>query len=170
MFNPLALPILGGSLVVSAMVGIHLGQSSIEMINPIHFQGPALHPRDRGVAIDENDLLPPPQRVAYANLYGWEQGRLAQMADCGDCRMLGRDDASVYSATVPYFGPGQTSRPTRRASEPEGEIEQAVLAAVAEQPPARSLVERYAHYPIAEEDVAESEPEPVFAEEKVEAW
>jgi hypothetical protein len=48
MTSPFALPVLGGSLLAAVALGIHLGESSIGQINPLYFQGPAVHPRDRG--------------------------------------------------------------------------------------------------------------------------
>src|SRR5688572_27904464 len=50
------LPVLGGSLLAAIAFGVHLGESSIGLINPIYFQAPPLHPRERGVAIDEASL------------------------------------------------------------------------------------------------------------------
>ena len=99
MNSPFTLPVLGGSLLAAVAFGVHLGESSISQINPIYFQGPPLHPRDRGAAIDESTLhRAPPIQMA---LYGWEQGHAARAAECGDC---GVRSAPVYSARVPYFG------------------------------------------------------------------
>ena len=87
MLNPFTLPALGGALLGAVVLGIHLGESAVGLIDPIHFQGPAVHPRDRGAAIDET-ALSAPQRTPYHELYGWEEGRLARAADCGDCEAL----------------------------------------------------------------------------------
>src|SRR6185369_16621075 len=43
MHSPSTWPLLAGSLVASVAFGIHLGESSIGLINPIYFQAPPLH-------------------------------------------------------------------------------------------------------------------------------
>jgi hypothetical protein len=142
--------------------GIHLGESSIGLINPIYFQAPPLHPRERGAAIDESTLS---QRTPdpYAGLYGWQQGQAALAADCGDCAVRYRDH-SAYSARVPYFG---SSGDLRRVVV---HVRQELGDDFAEAPQDMSLrdrnIERYAHYPVTldepkprVETLAESEPE-----------
>jgi len=157
MINPLTLPMLGGSLLAAVALGVHLGESSVGLIHPIHFQGPALHPRDRGAAIDETRL--PPRAPAYGELYGWEQGEAARAADCGNCEALRARAAYAhdYSAEVPYFG-----GPAEQARVPD--VRDAVVAhgAPAEEPPGaeeivrpKPPVARYAYYPVVAEEIAE---------------
>lgn len=162
MINPLTVPALGGALLAAVAVGIHLGESSIGLINPIYFQGPAIHPKDRGAAIDEA-ALQAPRPARYDQLYGWEEGQVARAADCGDCEALRARDtyARDYSARVPYFG-GETE--PRRYASAEPEAEPAVYYEAAA-PYAEEVIEpeppalRYAHYPVSYEEAA-AEPEP----------
>lgn len=72
-----------GLALAAAALGAHLGGSTIAMIDPVHFQGPALHPRERGVAIEEEAVQP--ARPAFASLYGWTDGAAARAEDCGGC-------------------------------------------------------------------------------------
>jgi len=124
---------------------MHLGDSAIGMINPIHFQGPAPHPRDRGVAIDE-PVLPEPARRPYSEQYGWEDGRAARLVDAGAAPVAVR----TYSATVPYFGqsraPAAILQPAE-APEPPMYSEEKLAEPAVE-------IHRYAYYP-----VVETEPE-----------
>jgi hypothetical protein len=152
--NPFSLPILGASLLGAVVVGLHLGESSIGLINPIYFQAPPLHPRERGAAIDEASLQ---QRgPAYSQLYGWEQGYAARAADCGNCEALQARDAyaHAYSARVPYFGNHAAVRPAVAAAP---DVLEERLAEAREDPaPRLAQIERYAYYPV--EEVAEPEP------------
>jgi len=160
MINPFTLPALGGALLAAVALGVHLGQSAIGLINPIYFQGPAVHPRDRGAALDESAL--PSRPPAYGELYGWEQGQSARAADCGDCAALRARDAYAYSAQVPYFG----GPPEVRAGDVRDSVavhvgipEAAMSAGEAVEPPepapAPAPVLRYAHNPVAAEQAAE---------------
>ena len=116
MTSPFTLPMIGGSLLAAVAFGVHLGESAVSMINPIYYQGPAIHPRDRGAAIDESQLTPSRGPV-YAELYGWREGDAARAADCGDCGMATVGRARAYSAVVPYFGGREARRPQRNWSE-----------------------------------------------------
>jgi len=101
MANPFTLPFLGGTLLVAIAGGIQLGESTVGLIHPIHFQGPAVHPRDRGAAIDENPVRA--TEPSFASLYGWDQGRSAWIEDCGDC-----DALSARDSYVEYYDPPVT--------------------------------------------------------------
>lgn len=149
MTSPFTLPALGASLVLGAVLGIQLGESTIGLINPIHFQGPAVHPRERGTALDPTSQPSQPRAPAYAQLYGWEQGYASRAADCGDCAALAARDAYAYSAEVPYFGGGQ--EPVRAVRVHRAGQEDLADAFV-EAPPVDEPVLRYAHYPIAEDE------------------
>lgn len=144
--SPFTLPVLGGSLLAAVALGVHLGESSIGLINPIYFQAPPLHPRERGAAIDESSLhRAPPVQTA---LYGWEAGHAARAAECGDC---GVRDSNVYSARVPYFG---NRSDVRVAVAETRELMGERFAEVPEDLSERaSQVERYAHYPVTEDEV-----------------
>ena len=157
MINPLTLPMLGGSLLAAVALGVHLGESSVGLIHPIHFQGPALHPRERGAAIDESRL--PPRAPAYGELYGWEQGDAARAADCGNCEALQARAAYAqdYSAEVPYFGgPEEQARAAdvRDAADAHVALVEELRGAeeiVRPKPP----IARYAYYPVVAEEIAE---------------
>ncbi len=152
MVNPYTLPVLGGSLLAAVALGVHLGESSVGLINPIHFQGPAVHPRDRGAALDESRL--PPRAPAYGELYGWEAGAAARAADCGDCEALRVRAAYAhdYSAEVPQFG-----GPVEPRFVEPGEADDAPIVldgmAAGEAAGPKHPVMRYASYPIAAEEV-----------------
>ena len=142
-----SLPILGGSLLVAAAVGVQLGESSIGLINPIYFEEPPLHPRDRGAAIEERALQP--ARNGYAGLYGWEQGHAAIAAECFECGAPGARGEQAYSARVPYFGSrGEVRVAVADARELLGDRFAEVPDDVS---PRRADVERYAHYPVTED-------------------
>lgn len=151
MTSPFALPVLGGSLLAAVAFGIHLGESAIGQINPIYFQGPAVHPRDRGAAIDESNL-PPPVRPAYRDLYGWDEGDAARAAECYGCGRSRARRAHAYSAEVPYFGSRDDLRAAVREARDElGESFSEAPDQVGFQP---APVLRYAYYPITEEEAA----------------
>jgi hypothetical protein len=168
MHSPFALPVLSASLLASIALGVHLGQSSISQINPIYFEAPPVHPRDRGVAVDEASLRRTPD--PYLQYYGWEQGRAALASECTHCgaRPL-RDPYAAYSAEVPYFGSRSELR--QAVSDARDELGDE-FASVPEDLSARvQPIERYAHYPVTVEQpkdnveiVAEAAPEPVTFE------
>ncbi|MDQ4087707.1 MAG: hypothetical protein M3177_06835 [Pseudomonadota bacterium] len=167
MASPYTLPALGGSILAAVVLGIHLGQSSVGLINPIYFQGPALHPRERGAAIDENAVRPRPP--AYGQLYGWDEGSAARAADCVGCETVQAHTAYAYSAQVPYFGSREELREADRRerarsraawAQQEAQREELQEFAVEEVVEPKPPVLRYAYYPI-EEPV--EEPEPVDA-------
>jgi hypothetical protein len=169
MTNPFALPILGGSLLAAVAAGIHLGESAVSMIDPVHFRGPAVHPRDRGAALDERALLA--SRAPAPRLYGWEEGHAARarMAGCDGCAVFDDGDSGVYSAVVPYFGGDDVPAKTRGPVDPEpvpsvrvhrgsdrfagGEPEMVEVDRRSD-----SRIERYAHFPLGYEEAAFSAP------------
>ncbi len=151
--SPFTLPILSGSLLAAVALGVHLGESSVGLINPIYFQEPPLHPRDRGAAIDERSLNRA-QPVA-AELYGWEQGHAARAADCGNCDALRARDAYAYSARVPYFGSGGAVRVA--VAEARDELGDRFAEVPEELSPRHADVERYAYYPVNEEAATRAE-------------
>jgi hypothetical protein len=145
MVNPSTLPALGGALLAAVVLGIHLGESAVGLIDPIHFQGPAVHPRDRGAAIDPNRIAP--RRPSYADLYGWEEGHAALAAGCDGCDAPSGRAAYAYSAEVPYFGAGVAAQPEPVRYVPDPKPEPREAWAAREEP-----VARYAHYPVSADE------------------
>lgn len=138
MLNAFPWPLVGASLLGAVAFGIHLGETTVGLIDPIHFQGPAVHPRDRGAIYQ-----PRPQPVVtYADLYGWDEGQTALTAECVGCASV-EDDFS-YSAAVPYFG-----------AEADGDVEVIHVRATLEEKTrnhgmaeAEKEILPYAYYPI----------------------
>ena len=162
MLNPFSWPVVGASLLGAVVAGLHLGQSSVGLINPIYYQAPPLHPRLRGAAIDESTLSRTPE-PAYAQLYGWEQGHAARAADCGNCEALRARDAYAYSARVPYFGGREgLGRHVRQARADLGDQ----FAELPEETASRfAAAERYAHYAISEDEAEPKAEMPTAADE-----
>jgi hypothetical protein len=136
------LPALGALLVAAAAFGVHLGESAVAEINPAHFRGPAIHPRDRGAIVDEAAVTPAGPR--FAALYGWAEGNRARAEDCIDCEALRARDADRAAVYVPP--PEPAYRPARAqiaAAEPEVVYEVKWRE-----------VDRYARYPITAEEAA----------------
>jgi len=138
-----------GSAALAVGLGVQLGASTIREINPIHFQGPPIHPRDRGAAIDPAALRPPAQS-AYAQAYGWGEGERARAAASG------YEDFDFAPPPI-----------VRRAADASWQQEAAPLAL----PPwprgevsAHPEIERYTDYPI--EQRAADEPAPAKDEDE----
>lgn len=162
MASPLTLPALGVAGFLAVVAGIQLGNSAVGAIDPVYFRGAAVHPRDRGAALDERELEAARlarRATAYNELYGWDEGRAARLADCQGCSMT-RVAAGDYSALVPYFG----SREERRADEARERNRVDALYEkredeAAEQREARAdHVARYLDFPVAEPAVQVVEP------------
>jgi hypothetical protein len=138
-------PLLGGVMLGAAAAGVLMGESAISQINPIYFQGAAVHPRDRGAAVAD---IAPMEGERFADQYGWAEGRAARLADCVDCAALTARDQFAAPSVHPAVA----------------EVREAQQQARAEPLPETFVVEyadvdRYAHYPI------ETEDEPVSKEE-----
>ena len=159
------LPALGAALLVAAGTGVHLGQSAIDLIDPVHFQGPAVHPRDRGAAIDEAQRAP--RAPAFASHYGWEEGNEARAADCGGCDALAARDAYAHSAYVQVQPAVEEhwQAPVRVHRDSHGFIVEEA-AVVDDELAGRKDLERYAYYPIEEEAGPPSKPEDYAAYEE----
>lgn len=150
---------LGGAVLVAAAAGILLGESAIDEINPLYFQGQAVHPRDRGAAIDETALAPAGAR--FADHYGWEQGQEARTADCNGCDALGARDAYASGAHFAVIETGWRTEPQPVAyfhSDPEPESDPEEEASTIEP----SEIERFASFQV-EEKAAAAEPVEVAA-------
>jgi hypothetical protein len=138
---------IGVALAVG--LGVQMGESAIHEINPIHFQGVPVHPRDRGAAIDPG-ALPAPAQSAYAQAYGWGEGNTARSRDSG------YEDFDFAPPPI-----------VRRAADAAWHEEAAPLS-LPPWPPgqvsAHPEVERYMTYPVAQQ--ATEKPEPAAVEEE----
>ncbi len=154
---------LAGGLLAAGALGVQLGESAIAEIDPIHFQGAAVHPRDRGAAIDPNAVAG--AEPGFAQAYGWEEGHAARQADCDGCDVLTPYEAFAYV------------QPTARTAEAHWQEPEPVAVAVQPWPPGEVAapgehnIERYTDYPIEEKPVeapeapeAPARPEPVYEE------
>jgi hypothetical protein len=152
-----------GALILAAgAFGVHIGESAIGQINPLYYQGAAVHPRDRGAAVDASALAE--QSPRFAELYGWDEGAAARSADCVNCEALSARDA--------YAAPNHAVLETGWRAEPRTAAAgwapdpQDRLTPVEEEPSTfeaqRAEVGRYAAYQI--EEKPEGEPADAEAE------
>jgi len=165
MDSPYRIPIYSLAVFAAVMMGVFLGNGAISSINPVHFQGAAVHPRDRGAAVD-------PDAVSVAGpeypSYGWADGRQARIEACEGC-VTPRLASAAYAPPAPYFGSReeQARRGARelqaidhsydeqeRRRQAAHEREESELARAA----ASERVERYAHYAVAAEEAPRDEP------------
>lgn len=123
-----------GAVALAVGLGVQLGESAVHQIDPLYFQGPAIHPRDRGAALDPN-ALPPPIISPYTQAYGWAQGQAAAFAETGG--------ADYPYAPEPTVGVHQLAEP---------EWSDAPAPSMAPWPPGQVTenpqIVRYASYPI----------------------
>lgn len=159
--HPYALPALGAALLMAGVVGVQLGESAVAEINPIYFQGAAVHPRDRGAALDPQAVEP--AEAGYAQAYGWDAGNAARIADCDGCDVLTPYEAFAYVEPVRRIAAEHWQEPEPAVALqpwPPGEV-----AARRERD-----IERYTGYPIEEKRVeAPSAPDAPEAVEAAEA-
>lgn len=159
MRNLVSLPALGVLLAAGVAGGIHLGESAVAEIDPVHFRGPAIHPRDRGAAIDPNEIEPDEPR--FASLYGRDDAAEAVPAgyavdDAADDAAppvrdpLERDLAEAAEAVAVAV-----ERSEDWAEQALAEAERAL--ARAERAPDWQEVERYAYYPVSAEEAEAAE-------------
>lgn len=95
MRKTISLSALGGAVAIAAVAGLHFGQAAVSEIDPIYYQGPAVHPRDRGAAIAE-PWEPQQPKTLFASLYGWAEGQAARAEECSDCTP-GHPDYHAYA-------------------------------------------------------------------------
>lgn len=160
MASPATLIALGVGGVMAVIFGVSLGNSAISQINPFYFQGAALHPRDRGAALDPNAPTVIPNR--YEQLYGFAQGQQARAADCVGCtferpEMPARLD--VHTASAPYFGSREER--TREDAQERRAIDalyQQRLDDAAARQAALADMRRYTHYRVSEDEVVRERP------------
>lgn len=150
-------------LVAAGALGVHLGQAAIDDINPLYFEGAAVHPRDRGAEVSELGIEA--RAPLFAQAYGWEQGQAARNADCGDCAALGARDA--YAGGEVRFAVLQSGwRTEAQPASYRYEAEPEAPAAEQQAQPIVYIVEnadvaRYASYPIETEPQGKPEAESV---------
>lgn len=157
MNNSFTLPALGATILLAVAGGIQLGESTIAMINPVHFQGAAVHPRDRGAAVDEHAVRP--SEPSFASLYGWDEGQSARAADCVDCDMLAARDAYVenYAPAVSiYRGLAQEWEEPVLASDADDGVGGPIEEVSEFDRELKERVVRYAYYEIEAEDEGEA--------------
>jgi hypothetical protein len=152
----IAIGLAGGFCAM--MLGISLGNSAISQINPLYFQGPAVHPRDRGAAIDPNRPTVIPN--SYEQLYGWSQGAQARATDCPGCTFeQPAPPAEVRVASATYFGSREEE--ARRDAREQREIDDAYLGRLEDAARRREMAERlarYTDYRVSEDEVMLDRP------------
>jgi hypothetical protein len=138
-----------GAVALAVGIGVQLGEGAVNQIDPLYFQGPALHPRDRGAALDPNNL-PGPIVSPYLQAYGWAQGNAAL--------------AAYATPRVDYPYAPDPAPSVQRLAETEWEVVELPAAQPWPATPAgeNPEVERYARYPI--EEKADSAPQPAAQE------
>ena len=146
-----------GALILAAgAFGVHVGESAIGQINPLYYQGAAVHPRDRGVVVDEAALVE--QGPRFAELYGWEEGRAARNADCINCEALNARDAFAQQSGANYavLETGWRAEPRAAAWSPEPRDQLTPVEADEPTPfeAQRTELGRYAAYQIEEKPAA----------------
>ena len=137
MRNSVVLPVMGVLTVVAVALGLQLGESAIQQIDPAYLQGAPAPLRD--VALDRR----PVEQPAYAAAYGWAQGEQQRLLDCGDCAATGDRAAfaDVYDALPASAGPRPEPAPAIVELADEAQPDTAEWRAYT----------RYLHYPVNEE-------------------
>jgi hypothetical protein len=133
-----------GALALSVGIGVQLGESAISEIDPVHFRGAPIHPRDRGAAVDPNEQ--PPLESTFAQAYGWTEGNAARLAESGIDYPYAPTPAAyhrVEPASLPQPLPAVELQPWQ-----PGEVS------------SRPRVERYMDYPIEATPAEEEKPDP----------
>ena len=171
MLNVYHLPPLGLAALAAVALGIQLGESTVDSIKPTFFQGPALHPRDRGAALDPRELEArrlARQATTYSERYSWNDGELALRLACANCGPV-VSRAYLYDPTVPYFGSREEIAAEDRRMRQEIDARyDARLEAESARRARFALVERYAH-PEEEDEIVEAMGGPEEPVEETEA-
>jgi len=160
MISPSALATLGAGGVLAVIFGVSLGNSAISQINPHYFQGAAVHPRDRGAALDPNAPTVIPNR--YEQAYGFAQGQQARAVDCVGC-VFGPPaipvEPAVHAASAPYFGSREErARGDARERQAIDASYQQRLDDAAARRAAMEEVRRYSQYRVSEDEVVRERP------------
>lgn len=150
------------------MLGLSLGNSALSQINPIHFQGAALHPRERGAAIDPDRPTVIPN--TYEQLYGWSQGAHARAQACPGCTFdsPAAPAAEVQVASATHFGGGRTEGQARDRTAIDAAYEDNIEEAERRRAAMQRLAS-YADYRVSEDEVVRDPPRerPSYAENDV---
>lgn len=160
MLSPTSLVLIGVGGVLAIVFGVSLGNSAISQINPLYFRGAAVHPRDRGAAIDPNAPTVIPNR--YEQLYGFAQGQQARATDCVGCSFASPampDRALVHEASAPYFGSREEN--ARNEAQEQRRIDalyQARLDDAEARRTALADVQRYTRYRVSDDEVVRERP------------
>ncbi len=174
MKNASILPALGLLTAASMAFGLHLGESAVSEIDPVHYRGPAIHPKDRGAAIDPQELRET-QRPQFASLYGWEEGNAARAENCGDCDALAARDAYADGGAAYDYSPAVEKAVAYLEEAEEGWTEGDMTdedqwrdARAEDDEDSYAVrtvrVERYAYYPVRAEEAEVEELEIVYPE------
>lgn len=161
MMSPASLIALGVGGVFAVMFGVSLGNSAISQINPLYFQGAAVHPRDRGAAVDPNAPTVIPNR--YEQLYGFAEGAQARAVDCVGCTferpaMPARLDVHT-AAAAPYFGSREErARDEARERREIDTLYQARLDDAAARRTALADMRRYTDYRVSGDEPVRERP------------
>lgn len=160
MASPSVLITAGIGGVAAVMFGVTLGNSAISQINPLYFQGAAVHPRDRGAALDPNAPTVIPNR--YEQLYGFAQGQQARANDCVGCTFAPPampQHAAVYAANAPYFGSREErAQDDARERNAIDALYQERLEEAAARREAMESMRRYSDYRVSDDEVARERP------------
>lgn len=158
--SPASIITLGVGGVLAVIFGVSLGNSAISQINPLYFQGAALHPRDRGAAVDPNAPTVIPNR--YEQLYGFNEGLQARAMDCVGCTFAPPailDRALVQAASAPYFGSREER--VRNDAREQHEIDSLYQQRIDDAEARRATMEQmrqYTHYRVSEDEVVRERP------------
>ena len=147
-----SLPAFAALVLAAVAFGVHLGQTTIDQINPVHFQGPAVHPRDRGAVA--YDTVATPQQPQFSQLYGWEEGAEQRSLDCNGCEAVGARDAFAGGGELRYavMETGWSAPQAEPASYSEPEAEPLLGDDVPEYSDEPSQLDRYSGFAIEEKD------------------
>jgi hypothetical protein len=158
--SPASIVTLGVGGILAVIFGVSLGNSAISQINPLYFQGAAVHPRDRGAAIDPNAPTVIPNR--YEQLYGFAEGQQARAIDCVGCTFAPPampDRFMVQTASAPYFGSREER--ARDDAQDRREIDTLYQQRLDDAEARRATLEQmrpYTHYRVSEDEVVREPP------------
>jgi hypothetical protein len=159
--SPASIITLGVGGILAVIFGVSLGNSAISQINPLYFQGAALHPRDRGAAVDPNAPTVIPNR--YEQLYGFNEGLQARAMDCVGCTFappaMPEDRSLVQAASAPYFGSREER--VRNDAREQREIDALYQQRIDDAEARRATMEQmrqYTHYRVSEDEVVRERP------------
>lgn len=145
MGSPVTLSTMTALAIAGAGFGVYLGKSAIAEINPSYFAAPS------SASVFHSDLIADPSDVASAPVVSARADDFSGLGTgCGGCRTYPEEYIPVRDAAVDSF-----DAPTSYAPGPDRLIEDvdAEIAAAIARREAAASVERYAHSPIASDEV-----------------